>query len=88
MRNEVEGCFGSGKRKYSVALIMARLPRGAETSISMAFVVMCAEKIWRLLRLFSVFIFAWFYASKRPGCLWMALRDCWWLETRELLLTT
>ena len=86
-RNEVEGCFGSGKRKYSLELIMARLPKGAETSISMAFVVMCAEKIRRLLRLFFVIIYAWFYAFKRSGRLWMALRDCWCPETGELLLT-
>ena len=51
-RNEVEGCFGSGKRKYSLDLIMARLVKGSENWISMAFVVMCAEKIRRLLRLF------------------------------------
>jgi IS5 family transposase len=57
-RNEVEGCFVSGKRKYSLDLIMARLPKGAETSISMAFVVMCAEKIRRLLRLFFVIMYA------------------------------
>lgn len=56
-RNEVEGCFGSGKRKYSLDLIMARLSKGAENLISMAFVVMCAEKIRRLLRLFlSLFL--------------------------------
>jgi hypothetical protein len=41
-RNEVEGCFGSGKRKYSLGLIMPRLAKGAGTSISMAFLVMCA----------------------------------------------
>jgi hypothetical protein len=45
---------------------MARLAKGAETSISMAFLVMCAEKIRRLLRLFFVFISAWFYAWQRP----------------------
>ncbi|MCP9889146.1 transposase [Cyanobium sp. ATX 6A2] len=56
-RNEVEGCFGSGKRKYALDLVMPRLHRGAENSISMAFVVMCAEKIRRLLRLFFVAIF-------------------------------
>ena len=39
---------------------MARLPKGAENTISMAFVVMCAEKIWRLLRLFVTTIFACF----------------------------
>ena len=86
-RNEVEGCFGSGKRKYSLDLIMARLPKSAETSISMAFVVMCAEKIRRLLCLFFVVIFAWVYAIQRPSCLWMAFRSIWELETAELLLT-
>jgi hypothetical protein len=56
-RNEVEGVFGSGKRKYSLKLIMARLANGAATSISMSFLVMCAEKILRLLRLTSVSMF-------------------------------
>jgi len=31
---------------------MPRLAKGAETTISMAFLVMCAEKIRRLLRIF------------------------------------
>jgi IS5 family transposase len=53
-RNEVEGVFGSGKRKYSLQLIMARLPKGAENMISTAFLVLCTEKILRLLCLFSV----------------------------------
>jgi IS5 family transposase len=44
-RNEVEGVFGSGKRKYSLKLIIARLPKGTETSISMTFLVMCPENI-------------------------------------------
>jgi len=35
-RNEVEGCFGSGKRKYSLDLIIAWLSKGAETLISIA----------------------------------------------------
>ena len=86
-RNEVEGCFGSGKRKYSLDLIMARMAKGAENSISMAFVVMCAEKIRRLLRLFFITIFAWIYACQRPIFLWKAFRDILWLETEELLVT-
>jgi hypothetical protein len=53
-RNEVEGVFGTGKRKYSLNLIMARIKAGAESMISMAFLVMCAEKVLRLLRLFFV----------------------------------
>jgi hypothetical protein len=50
-RNEVEGMFGTGKRRYSLNLIMAKLKAGAEGTISMSFLVMCAEKILRLLRL-------------------------------------
>jgi hypothetical protein len=74
-RNEVEGCFGSGKRKYSLDLIMARLSKGAETLISIAFLVMCAEKILRLLRLFLITVFAWFYAWQRPGARWVVLKS-------------
>ena len=69
-RNEVEGVFGSGKRKYSLQLIMARLPKGSESSISMAFLVMCAEKILRLLRFFLIVIYAWF-------CTWYGARGRW-----------
>jgi IS5 family transposase len=66
-RNEVEDCFGSGKRKSSLKLIMLRLAKGAETSITMAFLAMCAEKI-RGLRIFFVTIFAWVCAWQWPGC--------------------
>jgi transposase, IS5 family len=86
-RNEVEGCFGSGKRKYSLDLIMARLSKGAENSISMAFVVMCVEKIRRILRLFFITIFVWIYAFQRPGSLWMVLRKILRIEIEELLVT-
>ena len=57
--NEVEGSFGAGKRKYSLDQIMAKLKHGAETTISMAFIVMCSEKVLRLLRLFFVLILGW-----------------------------
>jgi hypothetical protein len=86
-RNEVEGVFGSGKRKYSLRLIMARLTKGAETSISMGFLVMCAEKIMRLLRLFFVTIFAWIYSWQWQDTLWVILRDICLLETAECLVT-
>lgn len=65
-RNEVEGVFGSGIRKYSLRLIMARLPHGAEISISMAFLVICAEKVLRLLRLFFVLLCGWFWCFLAP----------------------
>jgi hypothetical protein len=46
----------------------------------MSFLVMCAEKILRLLRLFFVTIWAWFYEWQRPGSLWEVLRSIWQLE--------
>jgi hypothetical protein len=52
----------------------------------MAFLVMCAEKIMRLLRLFFVTIFAWFHTLQRPGLLWVALRTICLLETAESLV--
>jgi hypothetical protein len=85
-RNEVEGCFGSGKRKYSLDLIMARLSKGAETLISMAFLVMCAEKILRLLRLFFVTLCAWFYVWQRSGALLEVLRTIWQLDMADSLV--
>jgi hypothetical protein len=85
-RNEVEGVFGSGKRKYSLQLIMARLPKCAETSISMAFLVMCAEKILRLLRLFFVTIYAWFCAWRCSGWLWGVPKAIGLLEIAESLV--
>ncbi len=85
-RNEVEGCFGTGKRKYSLDLVMARLPKGAETLISMAFVVMCAEKILRLLRLFFITIYACFYAWQSPGAILELLWSNWQLEMTDSLV--
>lgn len=76
-RNEVEGCFGSGKWKYSLDLIMAQLSKGAETLISIAFLLMCAEKILRLLYLFFITAWAWFYAWQRPGIRWVAPKSIW-----------
>jgi hypothetical protein len=84
-RNEVEGCFGSGKRKYSLGLIMARLSKGAEALISIAFLVMCAENL-RLLRLFFITVCAWFYDWQRPDALWEVLRTIWQLEMADSLV--
>jgi len=66
---------------------MARLTWGAETSISMGSLVMCAEKILRLLRLFFVTIFAWIYSWQWPDSLWVIFRDICLLETAESLVT-
>ena len=85
-RNEVEGCFGSGKRKYSLDLIMARLSKGAESLISMAFLVLCGEKILRLLRLIFITVCAWFYVWQRPGALRVELRNIWHLGMADSLV--
>jgi IS5 family transposase len=85
-RNEVDGCFGSGKRKYSLDLIMARLSNPAETLISMAFLVMCVEKILRFLRLLFITMCAWFDDWQEPGALLEKLRTIWQLEMASLLV--
>ncbi len=66
---------------------MPRLAKGAETSICMAFLVMCAEMIRRLLRLFFVLIFAWVRDWQWPACLRTALRNIYLLESTEYLVT-
>jgi hypothetical protein len=53
----------------------ASFARGAENSIAMAFVVMCAEKIRRLLRLFLVTILAWFCGWQYLSLLCMEIRN-------------
>jgi len=83
-RNEVEECFGSVKRKYSLDLIMGRLPKSAATMISLVFLVMCAERIRRLLRLFFGIIFAWLSASRATGSIRMAFRCVLELDQGEL----
>ena len=82
----MEGCFGSGKRTCSLDLMTARLPKGAENSISMACVVMRAEKILRLLRLFFVIIFTWLWGWQWPCSLWIGYRNIWQLETADSLV--
>jgi hypothetical protein len=50
---------------------MDRLPRGAETSNSMAFLGMCAEKVLRLLRLFlSLFMPGFVHGNLLAGPWW------------------
>jgi len=56
-RNPVEGKFGQGKRRFSLALIMTKLAHTSEVAIVMAFIVMNLEKILR--RITSFLFFAW-----------------------------
>ena len=56
-RSVIEGRIGTSKRKYGLDRIMTKLVETSRTVITMAFFVMNAEKILRLLRLlFSIFV--------------------------------
>ena len=56
-RIPIEGKFGQGKRRFSLARIMAKLSRTSETVIAVTFIVMNLEKWLRqvLLSLFALF---------------------------------
>jgi len=49
VRNQVEGKFGVGKRRFSLARVMAKLAPTAETAIAMTFLVMNLEQLLRQL---------------------------------------
>jgi hypothetical protein len=49
IRNQVEGKFGVGKRRFSLARVMAKLAPTAETAIAMTFLVMNLEQLLRQL---------------------------------------
>ena len=64
----MEGSFGTGKCKYSLDKIMANLKEISESMVSMACLVINAEKILRLLRLFFVLFFGMDYVVvELPG---------------------
>lgn len=76
-RSVIEGRIGTGKRKYGLDRILTKLVATSRTVIMMAFFVMNAEKILRLLRLLFVlvvsiyFAMLWLWASwRRSGRLW------------------
>ena len=50
-RSVIEGRIGTGKRKYGLDRILTKLVETSRKVITMAFFVMNAEKIMRLLRL-------------------------------------
>jgi transposase, IS5 family len=57
IRNYIEGKFGQGKRRFSLNLVMTKLPHTSETAIAVSFLVInLSTYLWRLLRLFlSIF---------------------------------
>jgi IS5 family transposase len=78
-RSVIEGRIGTGKRKYGLGRILTKLVETSRSVITMAFFVMNAEKILRLLRLFlsilvSVYILILGLCAVRrhPALLWAA----------------
>jgi len=75
----IEGRIGTSKRKYGLDRIMTKLVETSRTVITMAFFVMNAEKIMRLLRLIlSILVYVYFLmlylcaSWRRPALLWAA----------------
>lgn len=61
VRNEIEGKFGQGKRRYGLARIMAKLRETSETAIAISFLVINLSALLRqvyclLLGLFYPFL--------------------------------
>ncbi len=54
LRNEVEGDFGTGKRKYTLNRLLTRLPVTSICQIALVFMVMNLDKVFRDF-LFSIF---------------------------------
>ena len=66
-RNAVEGKFGQGKRRFSLACVMTKLAMTSEVSIVISFIVMNLEKILSGVLLFLLFIWRWLSARLRCG---------------------
>lgn len=60
VRNQIEGKFGQGKRRFSLARVMAKLATTAETTIAITFLVMNLESLLRQL----LFMLLWLLLNR------------------------
>jgi len=65
-RIAVEGKFGQGKRRFSLARVMMKLAQTSEVSIMISFIVMNLEKI--LTGILSFLLFVWRWLLERRRC--------------------
>jgi len=72
VRNHIEGKFGQGKRRFSLAQIMAKLSQTAESMIAICFLVMNLERLLRLLLFRFLRLLMVYYQSIL--CHWMRLQ--------------
>jgi hypothetical protein len=64
-RIAVEGKFGQGKRRFSLARVMTKLAQTSEVSIVVSFIVMNLEKILTGILSFVLFVWCWLSARCR-----------------------
>jgi len=79
-RNPVEGKFGQGKQRFSLALIMTKLAHTSEVAIVMAFIVMNLEKILGGIISFLFFAWRWLLAghySTSEAAVWTTNTRTW-----------
>jgi transposase, IS5 family len=68
-RIAVEGKFGQGKRRFSLARVMTKLAHTSEVSILISFLVMNLEKILAGILSFVLFVWRWWVAKLQPDSL-------------------
>jgi hypothetical protein len=68
-RIAVEGKFGQGKRRFSLARVMTKLAQTSEVSILISFFVMNLEKILTGIFSFVLFVWRWRMARLHPDSL-------------------
>jgi hypothetical protein len=61
IRNEIEGKFGQGKRRYGLARIMAKLRETSETTIAISFLVINLSTLLRQVYCLFLGLFCLFY---------------------------
>jgi len=66
-RIAVEGKFGQGKRRFSLARVMTKLAQTSEVSIMISFIVMNLEKILTGVLSFLLFVWRWLWDRLRPN---------------------
>ena len=70
IRNQIEGKFGQGKRRFSLSRVMAKLSSTAETSIAISFLVMNLERLLRQALLFIFCLLSQWLEWKCPSRRW------------------
>jgi hypothetical protein len=80
VRNQVEGKFGVGKRRFSLGRVMAKLASTAETAIAVTFLVMNLEQLLRQL------LFVFLGIVLRPGVFQLNQWQQQWRDPQFVLI--